>query len=65
MDRFLAILILAAGVFIGWGIHSRLSEVGEVVVIPSWMVDEFPRSECRPGVRVIPVGGSVSDDICK
>lgn len=65
MDRFLAILILTAGIFIGWGINARLKEVGDVVYIPTWMVETFPLSECRPGVRVIPVGGSVSDDICK
>jgi hypothetical protein len=65
MDRLYAVLILAVGIYIGMMTAQRLHEVGDVVYIPSWVVDEFTRDQCQPGLRVIPVGGSVEDDLCK
>lgn len=63
MDRFIAILILVGGIFIGWMTAERLRSVGDVYVVPAWALDQTSRIDCKAGTRIVVVGSDA--DICK
>lgn len=66
MDRFVLMMVLIAGILIGWMTTARISNMPDVYVLPSHQLDLIDVNRaCVGNVALIPVGGTLADDICK
>ena len=65
MDRFVLMMVLIAGLLIGWTVTARLSK-SDVYVLPPSQIGLIDISRaCVGNVVIIPTGGALADDICK